>query len=396
MKDFLKETNIQGVKGGKLRDLNYFSFDGTMLVFACDSSGSVGQAPSDRFPETPEQSGVAQIKVPLSEMIGCGAEVLAVYMDFCYGETAFHKGFLKGLLGEMRSVGLSESQLSVQYGAPFKAQYSASGATAVGLIKEGAMRAGSSQAGDVVYAVGLPIEKDFHEKQLSVEIVNKIAKLSCIHEILPCGSRGIRYEAGELAATSGLTFREGSNAILRPQAELSCGAAAVVLVTLRKEDVWKLEEVQQPYAVNYFGCLAGEKKKEDDTPNRMDALAKRLSNGDIRLNNGWQIRTKAVLSFARGEKPEDREYCKTDEMIAGMLKEAMEILKKEGFEPFLVINNLSFEKKMLGLEVIRTLSRKLEKMGMEPAFQFTGSTEDNFYTGQTGAALRVFGARKEL
>ena len=64
-------------------------------------------------------------------------------------------------------------------------------------------------------------------------------KLSYIHEILPVGSKGVRFEAEELAGYSGLKFME--NKLNKIDLESSAGASTAVLVSLRPD---KIEELQ--------------------------------------------------------------------------------------------------------------------------------------------------------
>lgn len=394
MNDFFCPTNIEHLRAGKCRDLNYFLFDDTVLTFACDSSGSVGSLEKDEFRRSPYQAGIFMVKVPLAELIACGAKTVAVYADFCYRDSDYNRDVCRGIKDELCSVGIDPSVIHKAFGTYASPLFSATGLTAVGIIPRGSWRIHTSEPGDLVCAVGLPAEKDYFDRQPTSAVVAKFASLDYVHEILPCGSKGIRYEANTLAKTNGLIFTEWPDTVLSGQAALSCGASAVFLFTLKKDDYCKLKELNLSYAVNVFGELEGEKIDRELSDYGSTCSCRVLKNGDIEVGNGWTIGTSAGLSFARGEqKEDDAGYRPVGRLTMELAASAFSDLERNAFKPFLIVNNLNIGMKNGGLETISALREKMGSYSMVPETQLTGSTEDNHFAGQTGCAVRIFGTK---
>ena len=61
-----------------------------------------------------------------------------------------------------------------------------------------------------------------------------------MHEILPVGSKGVRYEAGQLAETAGLCFMPEKQPEI--DMETSAGSSTAVLCTLCADDLRKLRK----------------------------------------------------------------------------------------------------------------------------------------------------------
>lgn len=389
--------SLPGVVAGKIRDLNYFCFNDMLLVFACDSDGGVGPLPKDESYRSAEIAGKMYPKCVLMELLACGAEIIAVYNDFCYEESNCNREICDSITDLVVSVGYDPSIVKNSFGTYTEPLSTAYGITAVGVIRKGALRVCSSKNGDIICAIGIPSERMSFDRHMKPTDVKLLRDQAFIHEILPCGSHGIRKEAEDLAADSNLVFVEYADHLLYSEGTTSCGASAVVLVTLSPGDLERLQKLDIDKPVTVIGELRGKGNICD-----VDALGSNMGwvlteDGEIILDNGWVISSIAALSYAKGHKEDDNlGYIPPKDTVCKLATCAIDKLKILGKEPLLVINDLNFGMKTGGKETIEALQKLVKLYGMDPPLQLTGSTEDNHIAIQSGYAMRVFGVSRKL
>ena len=136
-----------------------------------------------------------------------------------------------GLLDSIQFTGSTEDNMrTLQTGI---------GVTVVGLVSDAALRLGRTRPGDAVYCAGVPqsgIIEHYSERDGTVAKISTVAKLrelDFVHEILPVGSKGALYEAGQLAECVGRRFLP----VEQPPVDLktSAGSCTAVLVSLPEE-----------------------------------------------------------------------------------------------------------------------------------------------------------------
>lgn len=387
-------TSVPGLSAAKVRDLNYFRFGNNRIAVACDSSGSIGELEGDAFHATSAEAGVNMVEVPLKEILSVGARPLAVYLDFCYAKNFFTDGFIASVHEELRAVG-TDVPVFVTFGTEPNPRYSALGLAILAEAHEDALRVGTAMPGDLVYVIGLPLNKDYYPLQLRTQTLSQLLALDYVHEVLPCGSHGILYEARELAETNGLGFVECGNALLDSQNQRSCGAAAVALVCIPPEKQAEFEAIPLPRERNLYGTLTGSKPAAASRSASVPESGCRVdADGNLHFSDGYCIRHAAARSYGLGEQSEDRPAPGGLEALALRLAdEALSPLEAQQAAPFLLINDLNFAMEPLGRRTIRAISGMLAERypGVNLPAQFTGSTEDNFPTHQSGFALHAFG-----
>ena len=384
------QLSVPGIRAAKFRDLNLLRLQNDTLVFACDSVGSVGMLPFDAFRRTPEEAGKSYSKCVLMELLAAGADITALYGDFCYAAAASEEQICQSIRTELSALGLDPSLFRASFGSASNPKCTAFGITAVGRILPGKQRLGTSQPGDRLYAVGIPSRKDEQDAQCTPGDVQKLLAVSGVHEILPCGSHGIAGELAALAQSSGLSFEEAADHPLCGELELSCGPSAVVLVSaVCAAEALEALGLNKPITLlgTLTGCAATMALPASDTPCtlREDGT---ICIGDAVLN------TACAVSLGKGMKAFDGPVRVPSENIvrrlaAGLIDE----MKADGSEPLLVVNNLNISMKGGGKGTIAALRELIEPFQMKPDFQLTGSTEDNHEAKQSGYALRIFGLR---
>lgn len=249
----------------RIRDLSLLHlYKDIFLVCACDSNASNGEKPNDIHPNSYEETAVSVLKVPLMEVLASGAFPFLIVDNLCVemkpsGEKIINamKAELErcGLLDRVAFTGSTEDNMETfQTGI---------GVTVAGLLDQRESRLGKTQDGDVVACIGIPqsgITIRYSEKDESIcdlKTMMEIRECEFIHEILPIGSKGAEYEAGQLADTAGLAFEKETDCAI--DLKESGGSSTAVLASLREDDVEKLKElINKP--INIIGKI--ERKKE--------------------------------------------------------------------------------------------------------------------------------------
>mgnify|MGYP002509688450 FL=1 len=94
---------------------------------------------------------------------------------------------------------------------------------------------------------------------------------------------------------------------------------------------------------------------------------------------------------SNGEKQNDMHPNSYEESAVSVLKvPLMEVLASGAF-PFLIVNNLCVEMNPSGEKIIQAMKAELQRCRLLERVAFTGSTEDNMETSQTGMGVTVIG-----
>jgi hypothetical protein len=229
-----------------------------VFVIACDSNASIGQKEHDFHKRDFKEVGRCASKVPLMEVLAVGAYPFIVVDNLCVEMEPSGRFILDGIRFEVERLGLNpdlvitgsaeKNMLTTQTGL---------GVTVIGLAKRDELKIGISQPGDLVVCVGFPKSaptKPFSEGEPDImdpPSTRKLREYGFVHEIIPVGSRGVRYEMGVLAEESGCNFVEVESIVDMTH---SAGPSTCVLVTIPKQFLDRLKE-QMTHPVNIVGYL---------------------------------------------------------------------------------------------------------------------------------------------
>lgn len=230
----------------QFRDLTLAEWSaGDILVIACDSLGAIGEKELDQVRASYRALGSYTARVPLMEVLAAGAEPLVVVNTLCMemdpGGISVIAGIndeleLAGLAGQVAVTGSTEENMLTRQ--------SGVGVTVIGKAAKSELRLGRSQAGDLVVCLGVPLvgeEVLQSAKQANPALVKDLLRLPWIRELLPVGSKGILYEAGELARWS------GHNLVLCRDCSVdlskSAGPATCLLAAMAEEYFLRLEQI---------------------------------------------------------------------------------------------------------------------------------------------------------
>ena len=223
----------------KSRDLSIIHLlNGITLVIACDSNASNGEKELDTHPNSVQEVAVSALKVPLMEVIASGAKPLVIVNNLCVEMNSYGKRIIDQMRMELARCGLLERvQLTGSTEDNMLTRQTGIGVTVIGIVQTDKLRAGTSQPGDVVVCIGIPQSgidvpySEFSADVAKIDTVLRLDSLNYVHEILPIGSKGVRYEAIELARVAGLRFEE-SKTTANIDFTCSAGASTAVLVSI--------------------------------------------------------------------------------------------------------------------------------------------------------------------
>lgn len=197
----------------KRRDLTLIRLAGSFyLVVACDSDGGIGPKPNDTVAVPAHLLGRLAARVPLMEMLASGARPLVLIDTLSVEMEPTGRDIIEGVLVEAALAGIGGEGAvtgSTEDNVPTVA--TGIGVTVIGLAEQGQLRPGTSRPGDAIVAIGRPksapadrVTADDPETA-GIPDVLALLRLPSVHDILPVGSKGIAYEARQMAASAGLT-----------------------------------------------------------------------------------------------------------------------------------------------------------------------------------------------
>lgn len=219
----------------RYRDLSILSgFSDKDLVIACDSSAGIGEKELDAVQVNPAVTAAFCLRVPLMELLCYGAEPIAVVDLIGNEHDPTGKNMLKGIREELIKAELSHLSLNGSTEENMPTKTSSIGITVIAEAK--AKECFKMQEACSLLKLGSPYvgEKVIKNQQkiFSYPLVRSLRKESGVLDMLPVGSKGIRYEAQLM--TEGSDFY----ADYFSEEELDCsgGPATVILVAVNLKE----------------------------------------------------------------------------------------------------------------------------------------------------------------
>lgn len=208
--------NLSSLAIRTARDLTLIDLlPGLILVVACDSQGAIGDKPHDKVRVSNHVLGRAAARVPLMELLACGAMPLLLIDTLMMEMNPTGQAVIAGLRAEMEQAGLTGVALltgSTEDNVP--TTQSGIGTVALGLATPATLRVATAREGDWVICVGHPtsgpgqrVDLEHDPALLDLPSVQQIMALTWVHECVPVGSHGIAYECAHMALGCGLIYR---------------------------------------------------------------------------------------------------------------------------------------------------------------------------------------------
>lgn len=235
----------------RVRDLTVLEVNQSeMLVVACDSDGGIGSKPLDVVQIDPFTLGMFAVRVPLLELIASGARPFLVIDCLAVEMEPYGKEILAGIKAYSQKAGLvKDEQFTGTSEENIPTQQTALGVTVLGVVPRDQFRPGQSQTGDLILCAGLPkcgphdeVRMD-DEEIISIEVLQELASLPVVHDLLPVGSKGIQFEAEQLAASAQLTYLPAES--IEIDVKKSAGPATCAVFSMAAQDLPTLRQRYQ-------------------------------------------------------------------------------------------------------------------------------------------------------
>lgn len=232
----------------RFRDVLYWIDGDSAYVLACDSNAGIGERPNDALTQSPIETGYSAAKVPLMEVLALRATPFVLTNALGGPRDEYGQQILKGIELAIEEVD-ADVTLTGSDETNVRTRQTAVGVTVVGRAAAAELRLGGAIPGDVVACVGVPkdgVVVPYTEGEADIanlRDVQQASRLAGVHELLPVGSRGISYEARQLAAGAdcAIRFRESSIDLAA-----SAGSSTCFLAALQPEQVDALRAVVRP------------------------------------------------------------------------------------------------------------------------------------------------------
>ena len=176
------------------------------LVASCDSCGGIGMKELDAFKISWFITGKLTTRVALLEVLSTGAVPQMLTVAISNEPYPTGDELLRGVSDELESVGLKTLPMAISTEKNINTQQTGLGISVIGVAEKNKLRIGTAQPGDDVYCLGFPkvgpeLNNPEDPEIVQVKAIQILLGMSSIHDIIPVGSRGIRLEAEQLAAT---------------------------------------------------------------------------------------------------------------------------------------------------------------------------------------------------
>lgn len=197
------------MKAYQHRDLSIIEFSDHLLITACDSSGGVGEKPGDALQVPGKYVSIFATRVCLFELLSCGGKIIGLSNTISCEMHPTGETLIQGIHVELNRAGIKGIKINGSTEENFPSTMTGFGVFIMAMAPK--LHVTPSKPGDLVVCIGKPK----FGANLQLENDNEIACYDDIHyliqcanlrEIVPCGSKGILYEAQNLGALYNLSF----------------------------------------------------------------------------------------------------------------------------------------------------------------------------------------------
>lgn len=203
------------------------------LVIACDSSAGIGEKKEDLVTIDPAVTAAFCLRVPLLELLCFGAVPICI-IDLIGNELVpTGERMLEGIKKETVRAGISDLPINGSTEENIPTKTSSIGITVLGEIK-GKVKLPNISEECSLLQLGQPYVGDDvvknREKIFSYDLVKALRNEPGVVDMLPVGSKGIRFEAGLMAEDSNYQV------VFETENDLDCsaGPATVILLAIAK------------------------------------------------------------------------------------------------------------------------------------------------------------------
>lgn len=221
------------MKTYQYRDLSVIELPDALLVTACDSSGGVGEKPGDELCVATKYISIFAARVCLFELLACGARIIGLSNTIVGEMEPTGAALIAGIREELERAGIGDLPINGSTEENFKTCMTGFGIFVMGMTER--LRITPSVSGDVVICIGKPkfgaaLVVDGDPEIADYQDLQTLVEHPGVNEIIPCGSKGILYEATNLATIHQCQFQTVSNDL---NVVDSAGPATTVIASIK-------------------------------------------------------------------------------------------------------------------------------------------------------------------
>jgi hypothetical protein len=244
------------MKVQKVRDLTLIDLDQEKtIVVACDSCGGIGMKEYDVLKVSPFVTGKYTARVALFEILCSGAEVVCLANTICNEMEVTGKKIIAGIEEELEEAGIGKIVLTGSTEENFATFATGFGVTAVGIVENKNLKVNTVKAEALLIAIGQPKvgEEVITSSKGDIASYDSLKGLLCsdkVYELVPVGSKGILYEAQQLAQNNNMQLILHHN--VQIDIHKSAGPSTVVIAAI--EETF-FQHIDIPGSVEVLGRL---------------------------------------------------------------------------------------------------------------------------------------------
>lgn len=229
----------------RFRDLLLLRQGPVVFVVACDSNAGIGDRPADLLRQPARLTGFAAAKVPLMEVLAAGASPVVLVNNLSCSLSDSGGEILAGIKDCLR-LSRQNPVITGSDETNIPTTQSGVGITVIGIAEADSLLLGRAQDRDRVVLVGRPmdgLQERYEENGPDVVTpadVSTLVTSGLVREVLPVGSKGVGYEADQLARTSHLNFKAGTSDV---DLSLSAGSSTCILVSCSAEAIPEITNI---------------------------------------------------------------------------------------------------------------------------------------------------------
>lgn len=231
----------------KYRDITFIEIDNNnYITVACDSAGGIGDKINDIVRVDPYITGYYTACVALAETIAIGGVPITLINTLSVEMNETGNKIIKGIHKALDEIGLEKEALitgSTEENIPVTV--TGLGITVLGKVNTNNWKLPKAKDADIIIVIGIPkVGAEVIEDNGEILTLNQLLKIKqCkyVNDVIPVGSKGIRYETLEMARSGELRFRQFEEISINM--EKSAGPATCAIVAIDERHIEEIHSL---------------------------------------------------------------------------------------------------------------------------------------------------------
>ncbi len=236
------------MKEENYRDVSIIDLENDLKIFiACDSSGGIGLKEMDEFKVPPEITGFYTVNVITSELEALGVSPKVIVNNVCAEMNDTGKMIIQGINKYLKENYSDENiKLTGSTEENFKTYQTSIGMVAIGYKEVKDFKLYNTKSQNELILVGKPkVGEEVLQNQgenINASTVKTLRRIKGVIDIVPIGSKGIKYESENISKIRKLKLKLYENTKIN--IEKSSGPATCCIATIDKEII-DIEEIKK-------------------------------------------------------------------------------------------------------------------------------------------------------